>query len=91
MEFFENLVKNADVVAMSKWIFDLLVEKPEVVEKFNKNPFSNDHDISVEKYDGYNNEKQMTVSYIIKLRLFYRWISKEISVLLRYCLNKIYA
>lgn len=83
-EFFEYFVENDDIFSMFKWIFDLSVEKPKVVEKFTKNPFSNDHSISVENYDGYNNERQMTVSYITKLRIFYQWIFKEISGLLRY-------
>ncbi|XP_025202723.1 uncharacterized protein LOC112599859 [Melanaphis sacchari] len=78
--FFESLTENADIIAMFNWIFDLMNEHPEVVNKFTGNPFSDVQTITSQIYDV--NGKKITPSYIITLRIFYRWVSMELFDLL---------
>jgi len=80
--FFESLAENADIIAMFNWIFDLIAEHPEAVDKFTVNLFSNAQSAVSLNYDV--NGKKMTPSYKIKLRIFYRWVAKEFFDLLRY-------
>lgn len=82
--FFESLAENADIIAMFKWIFDLIAEHPEAVNKFTVNLFSDVQNAVSLNYDV--NGKKMTPSYKIKLQIFYRWVSKELFDLLRYIL-----
>jgi len=77
--FFESLAENADIVAVFKWIFDLLAEQPEAIDKFTSNPFQN---VECQIFDV--NGKKMASSYVIKLRIFYRWVLMELFELLRY-------
>lgn len=76
--FFESLAENADIVAMFNWIFDLLTEQPKAVDKFTDNPFQK---VECQIYDV--NGKKMDPSYVIKLRIFYRWVLLEFFELLR--------
>jgi len=77
--FFESLAENADIVAVFNWIFDLLAERPEAIDKFTENPFQ-----SVECQIDDVNGKKISPSYVIKLRVFYRWVLMELFVVLRY-------
>jgi len=79
--FFESLAENADIIAMFNWIFDLIAEHPEAVDKFTVNLFS---DVQSAVSLNYNINGKMTPSYKIKLQIFYRWVSKEFFDLLRY-------
>lgn len=81
LKYIENLAKNQDVITMFKWIFDLLIKEPETVEKFTSNPFSNNFDVSheIQNVDG----RDISPSYIILLRIFYRWASYELFSLFR--------
>lgn len=83
----ETLFYDPDILAMFDWIFELTTEKPESIDKLSSNPFSSDFNAfhaNPENCD-VNNAKgiKMSKSYIIQLRIFYRWISKEIFVMLR--------
>lgn len=80
--FFESLAENVDIIAMFNWIFDLIAEHPEAVDKFTVNLFSDVLSAASLNYDV--NGKKMTPSYKIKLQIFYRWVSKEFFNLLRY-------
>ncbi|CAI6353429.1 unnamed protein product [Macrosiphum euphorbiae] len=75
--FFESLAENADIVAVFNWIFDLLAERPEAIDKFTDNPFQ-----SVECQIDDVNGKKISPSYVIKLRVFYRWVLMELFVVL---------
>jgi len=77
--FFESLAENADILAMFNWIFDLVTEQPEAYSKFTDNPFQS---VECQIYDV--NGKKMAPSYVIKLRVFYRWVLLEFFELLRY-------
>ncbi|KAF0714482.1 Uncharacterized protein FWK35_00035691 [Aphis craccivora] len=77
--FFESLAENADIIAMFNWIFDLIAEHPEAVDKFTVNLFS---DVQSAVSLNYNINGKMTPSYKIKLQIFYRWVSKEFFDLL---------
>jgi len=77
--FFESLAENADIVAVFNWIFDLLAERPEAIDKFTDNPFQS---VECQIYDVKG--KKMAPSYVIKLRVFYRWVLMELFVVLRY-------
>lgn len=76
--FFE-LAENPDIVAVFNWIFDLLTAQPEAIDKFTGNPFQS---VECKMYDV--NGKKMAPSYVIKLRIFYRWVSMEFFEFLRY-------
>ncbi|XP_026808798.1 uncharacterized protein LOC113551008 [Rhopalosiphum maidis] len=78
--FFESLADNTDIKDVFNWIFDLMAENPGAVNKFTGNPFSDVQSVVNQIYDV--NGKKMTPSYIIKLRIFYRWISMELFDLL---------
>lgn len=80
--FFETLAENADIIAMFNWIFNLLAKQPEAVDKFTSNPFPYDSSVKCEIYDA--SGKKMSPSYVIKLRIFYRWVLMEMFELLRY-------
>lgn len=74
--YVDNLAKNQDVIKMFNWIFDLLIREPETIEKFTRNPFSNDLGISLEMQKV--NGRDILPSYTILLRIFYRWASHEL-------------
>jgi len=77
--FFESLAENADIVAVFNWIFYLLAERPETINKFTANPFQS-FECKINDVNG----KKMAPSYVIKLRVFYRWVLMELFVVLRY-------
>jgi len=77
-QFFE-LAENADIVAVFNWIFNLLAAQPKAIDKFTGNPF---HSVECKIYDV--NKKKIATSYVIKLRIFYRWVSMALFELLRY-------
>uniref|UniRef100_A0A2S2PDB8 Uncharacterized protein n=1 Tax=Schizaphis graminum TaxID=13262 RepID=A0A2S2PDB8_SCHGA len=79
--FFESLADNTDIIAVFNWIFDLMVENPGAANKFTGNPFSDVQSVVSQIFDV--DGKKMTPSYLIKLRIFYRWISMEFTYLLR--------
>lgn len=81
-EYFETLVANPFNVDLLIWIFDLLIERPEAVEQFTGNPFSAEPDAVDEMCDVIG--KKIDPSYAMQLRIFYRWISQELYMLLRW-------
>lgn len=78
-DFFDSLVENPDVVAMFKWIFNLLTATPEAVEIFTTNPFSYELGVSVKMEECIG--RTLLPSYVIQLRIFYKWLSNELYLL----------
>lgn len=81
VEYFDSLMENPKIKEVCNWIFDLLTENPEVVDKLICNPFPIDQNASSEMYD-IHGEKMMP-SYIIQLRIFYRWMSNQLYMVFR--------
>lgn len=81
MEYFDSIIEHPNVIAVFNWIFNLLIENPEAVDKFMCNPFPIDQNASCEIND--MDGEKMIPSYIVQLRIFYRWMSKQLFMLFR--------
>lgn len=81
MEYFEILVANPSNVELLNWIYDLLVERPDAVEQLMSNPFSTEIDVLNEICEIIG--RKIESSYVIQLRIFYKWVSTEINIMLR--------
>lgn len=83
--FFDSLVEKPDVVTMFKWIFNLLIETPDAVEIFTTNPFSYELGVSVKMENIIG--RTLLPSYVVQLRIFYKWISNELYLLFTWVPN----
>lgn len=81
VEYFDSLMENPKIKLVLNWIFDMLTANPEAVDKLVCNPFPIDRSILCEMYD-IHGEKMMP-SYIIQLRIFYRWMTNQLFLLFR--------
>lgn len=81
VEYFDSIIQNPNIMAVFNWIFDLLSKNPEAVEKFTCNPFPIDQNASCEMND--SDGDKMVPSYVVHLRIFYRWMTTQLFMLFR--------
>ncbi|VVC29611.1 Hypothetical protein CINCED_3A011101 [Cinara cedri] len=79
-EYFEIFVANPLTVDLLKWIYDLLIKRPDAVEQFTRNPFSDEPDVLGEMCDVIG--RKVKSSYLMALRIFYKWASRELFMVL---------
>jgi len=75
-ELFEAIASSADTATMCRWIYDLVTGNPDALGKLVANPFD-DGAKTLRDVNG----KRMDRSYVILMRMLYRWASGELFAL----------